>query len=295
MMNERYSDEELVTRLWDKEQVKDLMCRRCYYKQNDWRERELDELWVQDPKYQATMSLSNNLGYFVGRADVRKYYVDGIKELRQRQQTYMQKTKPDAALGESVMNSHTYHTIILELSGDGKTCRYLAYDHGEQTAPNEDGEVKGYWTSGHMLADCVKENGVWKIWHIKSNHDWTIPGEAVPGAGGGFGFGGPPPAEEGEGGPPAGKDEGPGGPPEGGEKGEGGPGGPGGPPPMPDLGPDPYEDDYGTPTVALPYEAKWGWNDLPKQMPNTYTPHEHFEPSLSYGPEGHPDQLRSWR
>ena len=94
-------------------------------------------------------------------------------------------------------------------------------------------------------------------------------------------FGGPPPEEEGEGGPPP-------------ESGEGGPGA-GGPPPMPDLGPDPYEDDYGTPTVALPYEAKWGWNDLPKQMPNTYEPHESYDPKISYGPAGHPDQRRSWR
>ena len=44
MMNQRYTNEELVTRLWDKEIVKDLMARRCYYKQNDWRQRELDEL-----------------------------------------------------------------------------------------------------------------------------------------------------------------------------------------------------------------------------------------------------------
>jgi hypothetical protein len=41
--------------------------------------------------------------------------------------------------------------------------------------------------------------------------------------------------------------------------------------------------------------VKYAWNDLPKQMPNTYTPHETYEPSISYGPDGHPDPLRSWR
>jgi hypothetical protein len=172
---------------------------------------------------------------------------------------------------------------MVELAADGKTARYLAYDHGHQTDPQPDGSAKGYWTSGHLLADLMKENGVWKIWHIKSMHDLSIPAAPVPGAMGG-GFGGPPPEDAGEGGPPDGA------PPEGGE-----PGGPGGPPPMPDLGPDPYEDDYGTPTVAKPYIVKWAWNDLPKQMPNTYAPHETFDPSVSYGPEGHPDPLRSWR
>ena len=85
MMNQRYTNEELVTRLWDKEIVKDLMARRCYYKQNDWRQRELDELWVRKPENQADMSLSNNRGYFVGPDDIKAYYVDGIAEKRQSQ------------------------------------------------------------------------------------------------------------------------------------------------------------------------------------------------------------------
>ena len=278
-----YTNEELVVRLWDKEYCKDLMARRCYYKQNDWRQRELDELWVTDEELKKTASLSNNLGYFVGMDAIKEYYVDGIAEKRAAQLKLVQAEKPDAEVGCSVMNAHTYHTLMLELAGDGKTCRYLAYDHGTQTDPQPEGGAKGYFTSGHMLADLVKENGVWKIWHIKSMHDWTIPAEAVPGAGGGM-FGGPPPEEEGEGGPP----------PEGGKE-DKKPEGAGGPPPQPDLGPDPYEDDYGTPTIAAPYITKYGWNDLPRQMPNTYEPNETYKPELSYGPDGHPEQFRRWR
>lgn len=277
MLSERYTNEELVTRLWDKENIKDLMARRCYYKQNDWRARELSELWVQDPDLQKNASLANNLGYFVGMDAIRGYYVDGIVEKRKEQLAAVRKKNPAAEYGTGIMNAHTFHTVMIELAGDGKTARYLAYDHGHQTSPDEEGELKGYWTSGHILADVVKEDGVWKIWHIKSMHDFSIPAAPVPGAM--AGFGGPPPEEEGG--------------PEG-EKPEGAPG-PGGPPPQPDLGPDPYEDDYGEPTVKLPYVVKWAWNDLPKQMPNTYTPHETYDPSISYGPEGHPDPLRSWR
>jgi hypothetical protein len=279
MMNEAYTQEELVVRLWDKEEIKDLMSRRCYYKQNDWRQRELEELWVQGPAHQADASLANNLGYFVGMEDITRYYVDGLKEKRQAQLELVQKTRPQAEYGNSVMNAHTYHTVMVELAGDGKSARYLCYDHGHQTDPQEDGTAKGYWTSGHLLADLVKEGDDWKILHIKSMHDLSIPAAPVPGMAG-PGFGGPPP-----------EDEGGGAPPEGGE----GPSGPGGPPKMPDMGPDPYEDEYGTPTVAKPYIVKWAWNDLPKQMPNTYTPHETYEPSISYGPDGHPDPLRSWR
>ena len=105
MMNQRYTNEELVVRLWDKEEVKDLMSRRCYYKQNDWRQRELDELWVTDAGYQATASLSNNLGYFVGMEDIAKYYVDGIREKRLAQLELVQAARPDAQYGNSVMNA----------------------------------------------------------------------------------------------------------------------------------------------------------------------------------------------
>lgn len=268
-----YTNEELVTRLWDKEYVKDLMARRCYYKQNDWRERELAELWVTEDSLKKTASLANNLGYFVGMEDIRAYYVDGIRQRREKQLELVKKTRPEAEYGNSVMNAHTYHTIMVELSGDGKTARYLCYDHGHQTDPQEDGTAVGTFNSGHMLADLIKENGVWKIWHIKSMHDWTIPAKGVPGAGGGM-FGPPPEDEEGP--PPEGEPM-------------------GGPPPMPDMGPDPFEDDYGVPTVAAPYITKYGWNDLPKQMPNTYEPNETYKPELSYGPDGHPQRLRRWR
>lgn len=283
MMNQRYTNEELVVRLWDKEEVKDLMCRRCYYKQNDWRQQELDELWVKSDEYKASASLANNLGYFVGMDDIKNYYVDGIREKRLSQLEMVKAVRPEAEYGNSVMNAHTYHTVMVELSGDGKTARYLAYDHGHQTDPQPDGSAKGFWNTGHILADLVKEDGVWKIWHIKSMHDLSIPAAPVPGMPAGGGFGGPPPEdEEGAGGPP---------PEDGAMPG----GGPGGPPKMPEMGPDTYEDDYGTPTVALPYIVKWAWNDLPKQMPNTYTPNETYDPKISYGPDGHPDQFRSWR
>ncbi len=273
-MNQRYTEEEQVVRLWDKEEIKDLMSRRCYYKINDWRQQELDELWVTSPELQASASLANNLGYYVGMQDISAYYVAGIRERRQSQLDAVRKTRPDAEYGNSVMNGHTVHTVMVELAGDGKTARYLAYDHGHQTDPQDDGTAKGYWTSGHILADLVKEDGVWKIWHIKYMHDWSIPAAPVPGAP--IGFGGPPPEDDGDGAPP-----------------EGDPGPFGGPPQI-DMGPDPYEDDYGTPTVPAPYVVKWAWNDLPKQMPNTYTPHETYDPAISYGPDGHPDPLRSW-
>ena len=52
------------------------MSRRVYYIANEWRARELDELWVSDPGIRKTASFGRNTGYYVGMEEIRKYYVD---------------------------------------------------------------------------------------------------------------------------------------------------------------------------------------------------------------------------
>ena len=44
-MNKRaYTDDELIRRVWDVEEIKKLASKRVYYQANEWRDRELDEL-----------------------------------------------------------------------------------------------------------------------------------------------------------------------------------------------------------------------------------------------------------
>ena len=44
----QYTEYEQAVRLWDTEQVKDLLARRAYYLSGDRRAEELQDLWVQD-------------------------------------------------------------------------------------------------------------------------------------------------------------------------------------------------------------------------------------------------------
>ena len=61
-----FTDLQLMQRVWDVEQVKKLAAKRCYYIANDWREKELSELWVTGEDAKKTASFGRNWGYYIG-------------------------------------------------------------------------------------------------------------------------------------------------------------------------------------------------------------------------------------
>ena len=72
-MMKQFTTEETMLRVWDVENIKKVMHRRVYYIANEWRARELEELWVSDPAYQKTASFGRNTGYYVGMEAIRGY------------------------------------------------------------------------------------------------------------------------------------------------------------------------------------------------------------------------------
>lgn len=49
-----FSDDEQIRRVWDMEEVKDLMARRAYLYMQDLRREEIETLWVQKPENKKT-------------------------------------------------------------------------------------------------------------------------------------------------------------------------------------------------------------------------------------------------
>lgn len=79
---------------------------------------------------------------------------------------------------------HPVTTPMIEVAGDGKTARGLFFSLGpEANREIKDGQARGYWSCGKYTVDFIKENGEWKIWHIrwwrmfKTGFDksWTEP------------------------------------------------------------------------------------------------------------------------
>jgi len=115
------SNEERLIRVWDIEQVKDLMSRRTVYETNGEHQKELDELWVQVPENQATASFGRNWGFYVGMDEIKRYYVDQYAD--QVSAELQAIGKPDEAPGYGRFLYHPLSTPNVNLAEDGKPPR----------------------------------------------------------------------------------------------------------------------------------------------------------------------------
>lgn len=146
-MSRIYTDDELIRRVWDVEEIKKLANKRVYYQVNQWSERELDELWTAEQR--DTASFGSNTGFYVTLDSIRKWYT----------------TRPS---GTGVLASRPISTGLVELAGDGKTAKGLWYCIGQETVPG-----KAMWVTGKVAIDFVKEGDDWKIWHVVEANDLT--------------------------------------------------------------------------------------------------------------------------
>lgn len=146
MFKKDYTDDELIRRVWDIEEIKKLVYKRGVYIANDWRARELDELWVREPENQKTASFGKNIGWYVGMDNIRAWYV------REH--------------GAGYMAFHPASTGLVELAGDGRTAKGLFYSIAQETESNGDGTAKALWMPEKIAFDFIKEGDEWKIWHF---------------------------------------------------------------------------------------------------------------------------------
>lgn len=154
----QYTTEETMLRVWDVEEIKKLMGKRVYYIANEWRAKELEDLWVRDPELQKTASFGRNTGYYVGMDAIRAYYVE----------------KHAAEMGEGLgyLSNHPASTGLVREAEDGKTAKGMWYSIAQETRPNGDGTALALWMPEKIGVDFVKEaDGQWRIWHIMIAND----------------------------------------------------------------------------------------------------------------------------
>ena len=144
-MSRIYTDDELIRRVWDVEEIKKLANKRVYYQINQWADKELDELWTSQCR--DTASFGSNTGFYVTLDSIRKWYA----------------TRPS---GTGVLSSYPVSTGLVELAGDGKTAKGLWYCIGQETVPG-----KATWITGKVAMDFIKEGDEWKIWHVVEAND----------------------------------------------------------------------------------------------------------------------------
>ena len=146
-----------LQRLWDIEDIKKLVHKRVIYIANNWRERELDELWTKEHAGEATFG--SNTGYYTSMDSIRRWYTAG-----------------DRSVG--YLTHHPVSTDLVEVAKDGKTARGLWYSIGQETVPG-----KAMWVSGKIAVDFIKEEDAWKILHVVESNDVTCGAGEDYGAG----------------------------------------------------------------------------------------------------------------
>lgn len=172
MKRQVYTDEELLIRVWDREDIQDIMNLRAYYSANEERCREINELWVTEEKYQKSASFGKNWGFYTGIESIRNYYV---VEHQKKMESYLEAycaTRPEIKkekenLGYGYMTLQPISAPSIQIATDGKTAKGLWYSIGHQEVPQKDSTVQAHWTAMKIAADFVKEEKTgWHIWHL---------------------------------------------------------------------------------------------------------------------------------
>lgn len=196
---ESYTDEEIAQialnaqRALDIQAVENLMSRHVLYHCYGEHEAEMKEIWVQEPENQATASFGQNQGYYVGYDAIWEAYVEGHNS------SWLETAKSYAARQGIDLTGLTDEEILETYGGMGQLLLHVTTTAIIEVA--EDGQTaKGYWYSPGMIAesgqtansiweaygaDFIKENGVWKMWHLHMYTDFMCAfGDNFTGASG---------------------------------------------------------------------------------------------------------------
>lgn len=145
----QFSDDEAIRRVWDVEEIKNLIARFFYYEAGNARQLALDTLWVAEEQNKKSASFGRNWGFIQGMDAISAYYVANNRF---------------GADGTQLM--HPLSTKLLCLAEDGQTAQGLWMGIGYETAPDSKGELKGTWVNERMAVDFIREKDGWKIWHL---------------------------------------------------------------------------------------------------------------------------------
>lgn len=174
-----YSVDERMQRVWDVEEIKDLMCRRAFYFANDMRREELVDLWVHEPKHMKKASFGSNWGWYVGMNEISNYYVVQHNEKRKKElagycaaNSGVENNNLNLGYGSYIARPMSTPMVIL--ADDGQTAKGMWYSLGQESLASGAGEASCRWYNDRLAADFVKEDGEWKIWHLVISNDVSV-------------------------------------------------------------------------------------------------------------------------
>lgn len=167
-------EDAMIRHVWDVEEIRDLMSKRAWLQSNFRRQEELDEIWITEPEYLTTASYGSDWGFYVGKQEIRRWYVEEFGQQLDAMRDACQKAHPEAqvSLGQGCCCMFPTTTPVIRVAGDGKTARGVWYVIGQRTAMKQDGiHADARWISGRLFGEFVKEKDGWRLWHLLDLND----------------------------------------------------------------------------------------------------------------------------
>ena len=173
-----FTCEQLVGRWEDQRDLKNLMGKVCFtilLKQED---RMVEQFWSR----REDICLGRNYGWYVGREAVRGYY-DAVYAHTAYYTDFMKKAFPDRMeklseeeqFGAGSMDVRPMSTPVIEIASDGGTAKGIWYSRGTYNDVTPQGPLS-WWELAVYACDFIREDGVWKIWHMQNLTDIHVPG-----------------------------------------------------------------------------------------------------------------------
>jgi hypothetical protein len=168
-----------IQRALDILEIQNVMGKHEYYHAAGRHKEEMEDIWAH--KTPGVSFETDQQGKIEGWEQVWKYYGEGVELNAKRSLEEMIKLFPQIEndpknyhIGTTVM--HTLTTPVIEVAEDGKTGKGVWVSPGHITGVRG-GKLQASWFWERYGVDFVKEDGKWKIWHLRVYTDFATPCE----------------------------------------------------------------------------------------------------------------------
>lgn len=168
-----FTNEQLVGRWEDQRDLKNLMGKICYtilLKQED---SMVERFW----SCRDDICLGRNAGWYAGREAVKGYYsavyahtVYYTDFMKKAFPDRMEKLSEEEQFGAGSMDVRPMSTPVIEIAADGATAKGIWYSRGTYNDVTPQGPLS-WWDAGVFACDFIREDGVWKVWHMQNLTD----------------------------------------------------------------------------------------------------------------------------
>lgn len=109
---------------------------------------EIEQAWSA----RDDVTWTNNTDKYANRNSLMAFYVENLKNFPHKGALWW----------------HMLTTPYIEVSGDGKTAKGIFMSFGNVSGKMGPGPAMAQWTQEKYGIDFIKENGRWKIWHLRT-------------------------------------------------------------------------------------------------------------------------------